>query len=74
MADKRKVDLSKVRYAAIVAIIGLAVALVPGLTETAQEWIRILSVVIGGQLVETPDGRLLMQIDGQRRQLRITAK
>jgi uncharacterized protein YceK len=28
----------------------------------------------GGQLVETPDGRLLMQIDGQRRPLRITAK
>lgn len=42
------VDVSKVRYAAIVAIIGLAVALIPGLTETAQEWIQALSLVVGG--------------------------
>lgn len=28
----------------------------------------------GGQLVETPDGRILLQIDGRRRPLRITAK
>jgi hypothetical protein len=41
------VDITKVRYAPIVAIIGLAVALVPGLTEVAQEWIRGLSVLVG---------------------------
>ena len=40
-------DITKVRYAVIVAIVGLAVALIPGLTETATEWIRALSLFVG---------------------------
>ena len=40
-------DLSKVRYAVLVAVIGLGVALFPGLTDTLADWIRSLSIVIG---------------------------
>lgn len=38
--------------------------------QAAQDFARTQ----GGQLVETPDGRILLQVDGRRRQLRITAK
>jgi hypothetical protein len=41
-------DYTKVRYAVLVAVIGLGVALIPGLTDTLAEWIRSLSLVIGG--------------------------
>jgi hypothetical protein len=40
-------DITKVRYAVLVAIVGPAVAIIPGLTEVAQEWIRALSLVVG---------------------------
>jgi len=40
-------DITKVRYAVLVAIVGPAVALIPGLTEVAQEWIRALSLFVG---------------------------
>lgn len=39
-------DYSKVRYAVLTAIIGPAVALIPGLTETIAEWIRGLSLLV----------------------------
>lgn len=42
------IDYTKVRYAVAVAIIGLAVALIPGLTETVQDWIRGLSLLTAG--------------------------
>ena len=38
-------DYSKVRYAVLTAIVGLGVALIPGLTETIAEWIRGLSLL-----------------------------
>ena len=42
------VDFSKVRYAVLVAVIGLAAALIPGLTDTLAEWVRVGSLVVGG--------------------------
>ncbi|MBX3050823.1 MAG: hypothetical protein KF753_05075 [Caldilineaceae bacterium] len=45
------INLPKVRYAVIVAIIGLAVALIPGLTDALAEVIRWLSVGTGALLV-----------------------
>lgn len=42
------VDYSKVRYAILTAIIGLAVALIPGLSDTIAEAIRTLSLIVGG--------------------------
>ena len=39
-------DYSKVRYAVLTAIVGLGVALIPGLTETIAEWIRGLSLLV----------------------------
>ncbi len=41
------INLPKVRYAVLVAIIGLAVALWPGLTDLVSEVIRIGSAVVG---------------------------
>lgn len=47
-----------------------AARVLPAQWQAAQDFAREQ----GGQLVETPDGRILLQVDGQRRQLRITAK
>lgn len=44
------VNLPKVRYAIIVAIIGLAVAFWPRLADTLAEWVRVGSLVVGGLL------------------------
>lgn len=41
------INLPKVRYAVFVAVVGLAVALIPGLTDTVTEWIRALSLFVG---------------------------
>lgn len=48
MVDYSKVRYSKVRYAVFVAIIGLGVALIPGLTDALADWIRGLSIIVGG--------------------------
>lgn len=44
------INLLKVRYAVLVAIVGMAVAYVPGLTDTLAEWVRLGSLVVGGLL------------------------
>tara|TARA_R110000868_G_scaffold269910_1_gene529357 strand:+ start:331 stop:564 length:234 start_codon:yes stop_codon:yes gene_type:complete len=40
------IDVTRVRYAVIVAGIGLAVALIPGLNDTLQEWVQSGSVIV----------------------------
>tara|TARA_R110000868_G_scaffold160160_3_gene389480 strand:- start:1610 stop:1849 length:240 start_codon:yes stop_codon:yes gene_type:complete len=40
------VDITKVRYAVIVAVIGIAVSLIPGLTDIVQEPVRYGSVIV----------------------------
>lgn len=44
------INLPKVRYAVLVAAIGLAAALIPGLTDTLAEWVRFGSLLVGGLL------------------------
>jgi len=41
------VDYSKVRYAVLVAVVGIGVSLIPGFNGIVSEWIRNLSVVDG---------------------------
>lgn len=41
------VDLTKVRYAVLVAVIGLAVAMWPGLTDFVSSVIQWASVIVG---------------------------
>jgi hypothetical protein len=40
------VDITKVRYAVIFAVIGPAVSLIPGLNDTLQEWVQSGSFIM----------------------------
>ena len=40
------IDVTKVRFAVILAVIGPAVALIPGLTDTLQEWVQSGSLIV----------------------------
>ena len=40
------IDVTKVRFAVILAVIGPAVSLIPGLNDTLQEWVQSGSLIV----------------------------